>query len=196
MVGLDVQALVSSRPGCAGWRPLRSLRWWRQSQHAGDIAAELSLCAIERARAVDNSSLPTGGAGTLAGGSAPVPAPTGPTVSPPSTIAANCSVDVSKPLRKWLKALPAGSTVVAPTNECYLVDQGLNLKDPKNLTIYGGTFADKATSAAGVHPFGNPVFSVVGGSGLSIEAMHIVGANAGGYHPKLAFASDHFERIR
>ena len=118
MVGFDVQALVSSRPGYAGWRPLRSLRWWRQSQHAGDIAAELSLCAIERARAVDNSSLPTGGAGTLAGGSAPVPAPTGPTVSPPSTIAANCSVDVSKPLRKWLKALPAGSTVVAPTNAC------------------------------------------------------------------------------
>ncbi len=110
MVGLDVQALVRSGPGGARWRPLRSLRWWRQSQHAGNIGAELSLCGIERARAVDNSSLPTG--------------------------------------------------------------RAVNLKDPKNLTIYGGTFVDKATSAAGVHPFGNPVFSVIGGSGLSIEAMH------------------------
>src|ERR1700722_1365273 len=57
----------------------------------------------------------------LAGGATPVPAPTGPTVSPPPSVVANCSVDVSKPLRKWLKSLPAGQTVVAPANACYLV---------------------------------------------------------------------------
>ncbi len=102
---------------------------------------------------------------------------------------ANCSVDVSKPLRKWLKSLPAGTTVVAPASACYLVNEGIRLSDPKDLTIYGATFVDK-TAAPGPRRLskGAPVFTVIGGSGVTLEAMHIVGANAGGYHPALAFA--------
>jgi hypothetical protein len=118
-----------------------------------------------------------------------VPAPTGKTVSPPQTVAANCSVNVSKPLRKWLRSLPAGSTVVAPANACYLVNNGLRLLKPKGLTIYGGTFTDKETAPKKkAHSKGNPVFTIVGGSDISFEAMHIVGANTAGYNAKLAFA--------
>jgi hypothetical protein len=135
------------------------------------------------------TALPPASAAPLAGGSTPVPAPTGPTVSPPPSVTANCSVDVSKPLRKWLKSLPAGTTVVAPANACYLVNEGIRLSDPKDLTIYGATFMDK-TAAPGPRRLkkGAPVFTVIKGSGVTLEAMHIVGANPGGYHPALAFA--------
>ena len=118
-----------------------------------------------------------------------MPLPRGPSVAPPKTLAADCSEDVSKPFRKWLRSLPTGQTVVVPTGACYLVDKGVRLHSPKNLTIYGGTFMDKSnTPSASAHSKGSPIFTVFGGSGLTLEAMRIVGVNPGGYHPNLAFA--------
>ena len=134
------------------------------------------------------TSTPTtvaGPAGSLAGGRTPVPAPTGPTVSPPATIAADCSVDVARPLTQWLNQLPAGQTVVAPAHSCYLVNGGVSLNFPKGLTIYGATFVDKATDPAD----GDAVITAAGGSDLTLEALHIQGANPGGYHADLEFAA-------
>ncbi len=197
MAGLDVRPLASTRPGLRRVWALAILAIAMTVAACGGTSPTNSVSATSKGRgpsttvpsAPSTAPSPTGAPATLLGGAAPVPAPTGPTVSPPSTVAANCSVDVSKPLRKWLRSLPAGSTVVAPANACYLVDAGLRLNDPKKLTIYGGTFTDKATTGAGVHPFGDAVFSVIGGSDLTIEAMHIVGVNPGGYHRSLAFAA-------
>jgi hypothetical protein len=102
-------------------------------------------------------------------------------------VTSNCSTDVSSALRTWFKSLPAGQTVVVPSGACYLVNEGIRLHDPQRLTIYGGTF--RTTSVSGTaHQKGDPVFTVVGGSGLTLEAMAISGPNRGGYHPTLAFA--------
>jgi hypothetical protein len=127
--------------------------------------------------------------GPLSGGAAAVPAPTGQTVTVPSTIVSNCSQDVSGPLKHWLNKLPANSTVVVGPQACYRVDKGLRLRDPHGLTIYGGTFTSDATAPGPQkHAEGVPVFTLAGGSNVSFESMKIDGQNPGGYHPKLAFA--------
>jgi hypothetical protein len=126
--------------------------------------------------------------GTIQGGALAVPAPTGQTVSIPSTIAADCSQDVSKPLKKWLNQLPANSTVLVSAQACYQVDKALKLKKPTGLTIYGGTFTNDVNTPSKKNSLGQYVFDVVGGSNITLESMKINGQNPGGYDPKLAFA--------
>jgi hypothetical protein len=119
-----------------------------------------------------------------------VPPPTGPSVTPPTSIAADCSVDVSHPLRVWFKSLPASTTVVMPQGACYLVNEGIRIKDPQGLTIYGGTY--RSTLLPGQQAGsskGQAAFTLVGGSGDTLEEMQISGVNPGGYHPSLAFAA-------
>jgi hypothetical protein len=118
--------------------------------------------------------------------------PQGPSVAPPATIASDCSTDVSKPLKVWFKSLPANQTVVIPAGSCYLVDEGVRLRQPQGLTIYGGQFrtavVPKDQRGQPASDKGHPVFTVIGGSGVAFEAMQISGLNPGGYHPRLAFA--------
>lgn len=118
-----------------------------------------------------------------------MPAPTGTTVTPPSTITANCSVDVSGPLKKWFNKLPANTTVLLTSQDCYRVDKGLKLKKPQGLTIYGGTFSSDATTPGKKKKSkGNAVFTLVGGADVTLESLKITGQNPGGYNAKMAFA--------
>jgi hypothetical protein len=127
---------------------------------------------------------------TFLGGAATMPAPSGPTESPPPSLATNCSVDVSKPLQGWLESLPADQSVVVAPGACYLVNEGIKLKFPQDLTIYGGRYLDDTnTTGQGRSGLGKAVFTVLGGNGLTLEDMHIAGVNPGGYHPTLAFAA-------
>jgi hypothetical protein len=199
MAAFDVRPMGSGRFGFRHWRVVATLATVAVAltfaacgstpvAHSGSPVTAHGHTSTTTTTTTTAPSSGATAAPALAGGATPVTAPTGPTVSPPPSVVANCSVDVSKPLRKWLKSLPAGQTVVAPANACYLVNEGLKLDDPKSLTIYGATFMDKEIAPGRrAHSKGSPVISVVGGSGLTLEALHIVGANAGGYHPSLAF---------
>ncbi|HXQ43891.1 MAG TPA: right-handed parallel beta-helix repeat-containing protein [Acidimicrobiales bacterium] len=111
-----------------------------------------------------------------------------PGVSPPSTIADNCSVNVSATLQAWLSALAPGTLVRPPAGACYNVSSGMELKFPQGLTIDGGTFTNITTqdNFKGHWP-GRPTFNIIGGSGVTFEDLTITGANPGGYHPALAF---------
>ena len=126
---------------------------------------------------------------TIAGGSVPVAVPSGPSVSPPATITSDCSSDVSHALRDWINSLPPDQTIVMQPGACYLVNEGIKLKDPQGLTVYGGSYRTTAVSQ-GQDPNskGRAVFTVIGGSHVTLEEMQIRGANPGGYHPSLAFA--------
>ncbi|HVC71042.1 MAG TPA: hypothetical protein VNC61_12375 [Acidimicrobiales bacterium] len=119
--------------------------------------------------------------------SSPVP------LTPPSTIASDCTVDVSTSLGPWLRNLPPHADVEIPPGACYQVDEGLFLKFPTDLTINGGTYenlsAAPVTSGGSGTQRGNPVFNVLGGSDLTLENMTISGANPGGYNAKMAFAA-------
>jgi len=113
-------------------------------------------------------------------------------VTPPTSVAADCSSDVSKPLGTWLRSLPADTTVSVPTGACYQVDEGLSLQFPVGITIDGGTFENSSTSPppAKGHgtPKGSPVFNVLSGSDVTFENLAIEGANPGGYDAHMAFA--------
>ncbi len=91
---------------------------------------------------------------------------------PDCLAAAHCGGELRRrrqqAVAKWLRSLPAGTTVVAPANACYLVNEGIELSHPKDLTIYGATFMDK-TAAPGPRRLskGAPVFTVIGGSGVT-----------------------------
>ena len=114
------------------------------------------------------------------------------TVSPPSSIAADCSADVSSTLGAWLRSLPAGTTVET-AGACYQVDEGLKLNFPTNLTIDGGTYENLATTPPPPkgHALqrGYPVFNVLGGSGVTFQNLAISGADpTGAYSAAMAFA--------
>jgi hypothetical protein len=128
--------------------------------------------------------------GPLQGGAAAVPAPTGPTVPVPASIPADCSKDVSDKLERFFDQLPANSTVLVGAQACYQVTQGVTLRKPQGLTIYGGTFTDDAVLPANpeAKPSGSPAFTVAGGSDVSLENMKINGHNPGGSHSALALA--------
>jgi hypothetical protein len=98
---------------------------------------------------------------------------------------------VSAALRKWFKSLPAGTTAVMHPGACYLVNEGIRLKNPQGLTVSGGEFKIAAVPqqqrGKTERDKGHAVFWLVGGSHVTFETMQIVGANHGGYHQHLAF---------
>jgi hypothetical protein len=114
-------------------------------------------------------------------------------LTPPSSIASDCSTDVSVPLGQWFRNLPPNSTVIPPSGACYQVDEGISLNFPNTLTVDGGTYENHATMPAstggGGTQRGSPVWNVLGGSALTLENMTISGVNPGGYNPKMAFAA-------
>jgi hypothetical protein len=116
-------------------------------------------------------------------------------VSPPTTfnnlpMAPDCSSDATQAMQQWLQQLPSDTTVDLQGG-CYQIDNGLKLRFVNGLTIENGTFQD-LNSKPGVNkghgtPHGQPTFDVLGGSDVNFENLTIIGANRGGYHPRLAF---------
>lgn len=86
----------------------------------------------------------------------------------------------------------SNSTFTAPAGAVYEVPaNGFHFNSLQNVTINGGTWVDPNTSPGDTHghgaALGRAAFDILGGSGITLENMTIVGANRGGYNPKLAF---------
>ncbi len=98
---------------------------------------------------------------------------------------------MSSALHKWFKSLPAGATVTMHPGSCYLVNEGVKLKNAQGLTVSGGEFkiatVPQDVRGKSERDKGHAVFWLIGGSHLTFESMQIVGANQGGYHQHLAF---------
>jgi hypothetical protein len=159
---------------------------------AGRAAAPSSTTSTPPASASAASDLGPGGKSHApTGGTVPsgVDLDAGvPGVAPPTTIADNCSADVSGALQTWLTALPPGTLVRPPASACYRVDRGITLSFPQGLTIDGGTYKNTTTEKTFTgHSPGRPTFNVIGGSAVTFEDLTIRGANPGGYHRPLAF---------
>ena len=106
-----------------------------------------------------------------------------------SSIASDCSTDVSASLDAYLASLPDGSVFTSPASACYQVDEGVLVTHP--LGIVGGTFKDDANTVpprvpGKEAPSLHPIILVKLTSDVTIEDVHLVGANAvGGYHATL-----------
>jgi hypothetical protein len=110
-------------------------------------------------------------------------------VSPPPTIASDCSRNVSYPMEHWLNSLGPGTVVVAPPRACYLVNQGVTLHSAFELTISGGIWVDQTTPVPGANPNQmHAVFWLIGGSNITLENLIVTGNDVSGtYFPPGAF---------
>jgi hypothetical protein len=117
----------------------------------------------------------------------PVGATTSSVISPPASIADNCSTDATVALNAFFGSVPAGSTITLPANACYLVSNGpttLKLNHVTGLTIdgNGATFEQRSYENGSCN--GNvvqPVLHLTSDTNLSFNDLNIVGpANCGG----------------
>jgi outer membrane biosynthesis protein TonB len=100
------------------------------------------------------------------------------TTAPPpplSSIAADCSSDVSASLTAYLAALPDGSAFTSPTGACYQVDNGIVISH--SLTIDGGTFKDMNDTGTGRHQNYRPIIALREADNVTLENLTVEGAN-------------------
>jgi hypothetical protein len=106
-----------------------------------------------------------------------------------SSIATDCSTDVSGVLDAYLDALPDGAVFASPPSACYLVDKGIAVTHP--LSIVGGEFKDDSSTVPArvpgrEAPSLHPIILIKETSGVTIADVDLVGANpTGDYHPAL-----------
>jgi hypothetical protein len=95
----------------------------------------------------------------------------------PSSIAGDCSVDVTSALRSWIGSVPNSSTLSFGTNACYRIEGTLQVSSRSGLDFEGNgsTFEsfDAPTDA-------RPVWQAWLSSGLIFRNMNIVGSYASG----------------
>ena len=98
----------------------------------------------------------------------------------PGTVVADCSIDVSQPIRSWIASIPDNSTLSFGSGACYRIDGTLGLRNRSGLDLNG----NGATFLAGT--VGGPWrahWRLTGGTGLKLRNMTIRGGHpAGGTH--------------
>ncbi len=116
-----------------------------------------------------------------------VGATTSSAISPPASIADNCSSDVTAGLKAFFASVPEGSRIILPANACYLVSNGtttLSLNHITGLTIDGNGATFKQQTYENGACGGNvvqPVLQLTSDTALTFNDLNIVGpANCGG----------------
>ena len=119
-------------------------------------------------------------AGTAAPKGASPPAMASQGTLAPTSIASDCSTDVSAALSDWIASLPDSSTVTFPAGACYLVPASIRLPERKGLTFNGNGATFKRTRLSPPelrYPNPNPYWWILGGSNITFSNMSIVGTN-------------------
>jgi hypothetical protein len=90
----------------------------------------------------------------------------------PSSIPADCSVDVTQQLLDWIASVPNNSTLTFPAGACYRVDGTLLVRNRTALTFEGNGATFKAGTTGGSN---RAHWQLVDGSGLTFRDMKIYG---------------------
>jgi parallel beta-helix repeat protein len=96
-----------------------------------------------------------------------------PNVSPPSSINATCSSDVTSALNAWLGTLSSGAQITFPSTACYEVNETLVLTNLNNVIVNG----NGATFENTVYPTNNSIWEALDGSNITFENMTINGSD-------------------
>jgi hypothetical protein len=106
-----------------------------------------------------------------------------PVSTAPSTIASDCSKDVTAALNSWAAAQPDGTVLQLASGGCYQVDGSFTLTNRNQITLDGnGATMQAMTGGSSVRP----LVAVVGGAGDTVENVTLIGAN-----PKPKYSSSH-----
>jgi hypothetical protein len=109
-----------------------------------------------------------------------VTAPTGATVKIPTSITANCSVDVTALLQSFVASVADGSTISFPKNACYRIDGTVVLAHRANLAINGNGATLKATvpgTGDRLAVRGRSQLSIVASTNVTVRNLIVRGAN-------------------
>jgi len=103
------------------------------------------------------------------------------TVSPPLSIASDCSIAVDTQLASWIATVPDGSIIQFSKNACYGVDQTIYVSGRNNLTFDGNGATFKALTLQDVAYSGQnrAIWRINGGSTITLENMIVWGASDG-----------------
>jgi hypothetical protein len=108
----------------------------------------------------------------------PMPIAHGATVyQVPSTIAGDCSTDVSQQLLTWIATVPDNSVLSFSSGACYRIEKTLELTSRNGLTFEGNGATFKATTVGDGH---RPQWRIDEGSNFIFRNMNIDGGNPQG----------------
>lgn len=100
-------------------------------------------------------------------------------ISVPSTIASDCSVDVTSALLSWVSTVPNNSTLAFGSGKCYRIDGTVELRGRSGLTFEGNGSTFKSLNAmttGSATDDQRAMFRVIGSTGMAFKDMTIVGA--------------------
>jgi hypothetical protein len=117
----------------------------------------------------------------------PPPLPTGATVSVPSSIAANCSADVTDALQSWIASVPDNSTIAFGKNACYRLDGTVIVEDRARLLLEGNGATLRA-NGTGNRERGQLVLR--GGHDLTVRDLVVRGVNPHAGATAAAYVAD------
>jgi hypothetical protein len=117
---------------------------------------------------------------TLVGGSAQAAVAT-----VPSTVAADCSVDVSAELNAWIAGLPDGTTASFAAGACYRIEHPVKVLSKTDFVVDGnGASFEQRSPSSPEHQYGTPTFRewnmrwlVQFGTRVTLQEMNIKGTN-------------------
>jgi Right handed beta helix region len=101
-------------------------------------------------------------------------------LTPPASIASDCSADVSAALNAWIGTVPDNSSIAFPAGACYLVPAYIMIQDRTGLTFNGNGAIFKRTQLSPPelsYPNPNPYWWVLRGTGMTFNNMTITGTN-------------------
>jgi hypothetical protein len=106
-------------------------------------------------------------------------------LTPPASIAADCSSDATGALNAWFASLPDNSTVDLPANGCYLVSNSptslLAIENTNGLTIDGnGATLEQSTYDNGGSAVPGQVLTLGANSNLAISDLTVQGPSSSG----------------
>ena len=99
-----------------------------------------------------------------------------PTITPPATIAANCSADVGQALGDWLSSRPANSVVSLPSGACYRIDTSLIIHNTSGLTINGNGSLLSQSKAGGQGTDVQGIVYLRQNANLTLSGLKVAGA--------------------
>ena len=149
----------------------------QKTSQGGYLNASRAVALTHVANTKSLSSLKSTENGTAAVTTTNIPTKA-PTTTPPTSIAANCAVDVGQALGDWLSSLPANSTVTLPSGACYRIDSSLIIHDTSGLTVNGNGALLSQTTPAPVHTKQGIVY-LRQNADLTLNGLKVAGAYKG-----------------
>lgn len=109
-------------------------------------------------------------------------------VAAPSSIAADCSRDVTVELTRWLQSVPPDTTVKLRAKGCYRTDTAVDIRGWRQVSLEGNGATLRrsvVTASAPRYPKANPTLRITDATDVAIRDLTIIGPDQDPDQPSL-----------